>query len=234
MEQNPATEEKPQVLIGDPPELPVILRWIALVVMRILGWKVVGDPPPVPKAVIIAAPHTTNWDGFLVVMASWVVRVHMRWMVKVEWTRYPIIGPLVRATGAMGIDRSGSFNTVELAIKELNERDRLALLIPPEGTRRKTDHWKTGFYWIAHGAGVPLLPAKIDYHKKTLDISGELIHTTGDIDADMQVIWAAYDGVQAKHPEKESDKRLRQTARHNPVRAASKQANADNSPAETS
>lgn len=205
-------------VIGDPPEINIVLHWLGRIGLGLLGWRVIGTPPRVAKLVVIAAPHTSNMDGLLMVLASWVVRVRMRWMVKAEWTRYPIIGALVRGTGAMGIDRSGSFNTVEQAVNEFAAHDRMTVVVPPEGTRRKTNHWKTGFYWIAVGAGAPILCAKIDYAQKTLDISGDLFHPTGDIEADMPHLWAEYEGVTARHPEKVSDFKLRPTGTRNPIR----------------
>lgn len=203
--------------LGRPPETPLFLRWFALLMLRLLGWRVVGEPPPVAKAVVVAAPHTSNWDGVLMVLASWSLRTRMRWMVKAEWTRHPLIGWLVRATGAMGIDRSGSFDTVQQAVQEIERSERIAVVVPPEGTRRRTDHWKTGFYWIAVGAGVPVLLAKIDFGQKTMDISAPLFHPTGDIDADMAHIWAAYANVTARHPEKVSEPRLRPASKRNPM-----------------
>lgn len=210
-------------VIGDPPEINIVLHWLGRLGLWLLGWRVIGTPPRVPKLVVIAAPHTANMDGLLMVFTSWAVRVRMRWMVKAEWTRYPIIGALVRATGALGIDRSGSFNTVEQAINEFNAHQRMTIVVPPEGTRRKTNHWKTGFYWIAVGANVPLLPAKIDYAKKTLDIGSDLIYPTGDIDADMPHIWAQYEGVTACHPEKVSDPSLRPASKRNPMQRGQNQ-----------
>lgn len=207
-----------QPLIGDPPEINIVLHWLGRFGLWLLGWRVIGTPPKVPRLVVTAGLHTANMDGLLMIFTSWVLRVRMRWMVKAEWTRYPIIGAIVRATGAMGIDRSGSFNTVEQAVNEFNAHDRMVIVVPPEGTRRKTDHWKTGFYWIAVGAGTPILTARIDYAKKTLDISGDMIHPTGDIEADMPLIWAKYEGVTARHPEKVSDFKLRPTAKRNPIR----------------
>jgi 1-acyl-sn-glycerol-3-phosphate acyltransferase len=192
------------------PEVNIVLHLVARLVLWILGWKIVGKAPNVPKVVIIAAPHTANIDGFLMVMAAWYVRAKLDWMVKAELTRGPL-GWIVRAAGGVPVDRSASFDAVDQMVKQFSERDELALAISPEGTRKKRDHWKTGFYWIAHRANVPILCATVDYGKKVIDISAPFIHTTGDIEADMPRIWDHYRNVTARFPEKVNEFRLRGT-----------------------
>lgn len=192
-------------------DINIVLHWIGKLVFRALGWRIVGEIPGNPKFVAAMAPHTSNMDGFMLIMTSWVLRIRFDWMIKVEWTRGPI-GAFLRYFGAIGIDRSASFDTVEQMVRKFNERDHLLLAIPPEGTRRHTNYWRTGFYWIAHQANVPILPVPVDYQKKTVDISAPLLQPTGDIEADMEVLWAYFEGVQGHYPENFSDRRLRPSA----------------------
>jgi len=198
------------------PEIGGLAHTFGRLMFHLLGWRVTGVIPTIPKAVVVVGPHTTNFDGILLMLTRWVVRVELDWMVKIEWTRGPI-GWLIRSLGGVGIDRSASFNAVEQAVNQFHQRDRWVLAIAPEGTRRKTDHWKTGFYWIAHGAGVPIVCGRVDYARRVVDVSPTLITTTGDLDADMALIFAQYEGVTARHPERISDRRVRPN-QNDPVR----------------
>lgn len=210
--QTPDTTHSGPVL-GDPPQVNIVLATLAKLIIRLMGWRIDGELPRVPKVVIIIAPHTANIDGIMLLLASWALRVRIHWMVKAEWTRRPVIGWLAKRTGALGIDRSAARGTVPTATAAINAAERYALIIPPEGTRRKTNHWKSGFYWIAHSAGVPILPAKVNYRDKIMDISPPLFMPTGDINADMTHIWAHYqEGAVGRFPEKTSDMRLRPSA----------------------
>jgi 1-acyl-sn-glycerol-3-phosphate acyltransferase len=173
-----------------------------------LGWKVVGEVPADPKLVVTAGLHTTNWDGFFFMFGMWYLRLRMDWMIKKEVVRGPF-GWFVKKMGAMPIDRSSSSNTVDQVVEKINQRDRIMLVLSPEGTRRKTDHWKTGFYWIAHNSGAPLYFARLDYKKKTLFLDIPPMPTTGDIEADMEIIWDVFRPINARYPEKVSDMRLR-------------------------
>lgn len=154
------------------------------------GWRLVGDAPTVPRAVCLAVPHTTNSDGLLLVLLTKSVGMSISWMVKDSWTK-GIIGPIVRAVGGIGIDRSAPSGMVGQMVEELRRRTHLHLVIPPEGTRSRTEHWKSGFYHIALGADVPVVPAYIDYRNKTGRF-GDPIAMTGDVRADMDRIRGVY------------------------------------------
>jgi len=197
------------------PEVPLILHWFARFYMWITGWKVVGHLPADKKFIVTAAPHTANQDGWMMVMTAWTLRVRLQWLVKAELTRGPI-GFFVRAAGGIGIDRKASYNTVEQVVQQFNNSENLFLAVAPEGTRRKLDHWKTGFYWMANGANVPIYMGRLDYSRKVVDVSHPPVHTTGDIDKDMQIIFDAYADIGGKHPEKVSDMRIRPASRRDP------------------
>lgn len=196
------------------PEIGAIRHRFARFYFWLAGWQVTGEIPSDKKVVVLAIYHTTNWDGWNMVMTSWVVKTPIRWMVKVEWTTNPFIGWLVRGTGGIGIDRKASHDTVEWAVEQYQKMDSLVLAIPPEGTRKKTSHWRTGFYWIAHQAGVPIKIALLDYSKKQVNFSVPNIITTGDIEADMDIIWTHIrdSGIRGLHPEKQGDMKLRPSA----------------------
>lgn len=190
------------------PEVHIIPHLLARFYFWLTGWRVLGTVPPEPKFVIVAAPHTTNYDGLLLICASWIVRRQVKFMIKIEWTR-GIVGPLVKAVGGLGIDRSSSHNMVEQMVDAFQKRDRLLLVVPPEGTRKKTNHWKTGFYWIAVGAKVPLMFGIPDYRRKVVDLTPPVFYPTGDIQADIEVIWSHFRDATARFPERVSDFKLR-------------------------
>jgi 1-acyl-sn-glycerol-3-phosphate acyltransferase len=140
------------------PQVNVFFHSLGKIFMRILGWKIVGEFPNHPKIILAAYPHTTNWDGIFVILSSWVIRVRFSWLGKIQLMRGPL-GPPAKALGGIPIDRSASFNAVEQTVQYINKHERVALAIAPEGTRRKTNYWRTGFYWIAYGAGIPIVCA---------------------------------------------------------------------------
>ncbi len=190
------------------PEVNIFLHWLGRLAFRVLGFRVAGDIPDVDKAVIIAGPHTSNLDGLYMVLTSWIVRRRLDWMVKAELVRGPL-GWLIRWAGGVPIDRSASFNAVEQAIQAFNQRERMLLAVAPEGTRKKKDHWKTGFYWIAVGAQVPLVIACMDHKRKAVFLHTPPMNPTGNLEQDIEVIWDYYQPEMARYPEKFNDKRLR-------------------------
>ena len=191
-----------------PPNVNIIFHWLGRFYFWLTGWKVVGDAPRYPKFVATAGPHTSNWDGLMMLCSSWIVRCQIDWMLKKEWFWGPM-GWVMRSLGGVPIDRRRGFNTVDQMLEQFEKRDRMALAIPPEGTRKKTDHWKTGFYWIAHEADVPILIAYVDYERKEVNFESGFWKTTGEIEVDMPIIWEHFGKGKALYPEKVSDMRLR-------------------------
>jgi len=141
-------------------------------------------------------PHTSNWDGLLLVALLRSIGLEMEWMLKSSWMRGPL-GPVMRKVGAVGIDRSGPHHVVEAMIEEFERRDRFLLGIPPEGTRGRAPFWKSGFYRIALGAKVPVVPGYLDYGRKRAGL-GPPITMTGDPRADMDKLRAYYAEVAPK------------------------------------
>lgn len=187
------------------------LLWILwspiLIIARVLGWRAIGDLYDVPKCVAIGAPHTTNWD---VIVFLWLACLYCRapkWMVKDQWN-YPVIGTIGRFLGAIFIRRDKDLNLVDQSVAEFNRRDHLVLVITPEGTRKRVDYWKSGFYHIALKAQVPIAIAILDYKNKRAGIA-HLLMPTGDVEADMLVIRQVYEDVEGKYPKNASPIRLK-------------------------
>jgi 1-acyl-sn-glycerol-3-phosphate acyltransferase len=158
--------------------------------LRLAGWKFEGGAPAEKKYVCLAFPHTSNWDGALLVALAQSIGLDLSWMIKSEWTRGPM-GVALRPLGAIGIDRKGSHNVVQQMIDEMRAKDALVLGIPPEGTRKRAEHWRSGFYHIALGANVPVVPGWLCYRRKRAGL-GDPIRMTGDVRADMNAIRAVY------------------------------------------
>lgn len=173
------------------------------------GWKVEGDPPPgVPKWVLIAYPHTSNWDFLLLLGYCRIKDIPLKWMAKDNIFKGPF-GPLFRALGGIPIDRSKATNMVAKMVEAFNTHDRIVISVPPEGTRKKVEYWKTGFYWLATGASVPLVLSYIDGPRRRVGL-GPTIYPTGDIKADVAKIAEFYGDILGIHPEKTSPPRLKE------------------------
>lgn len=174
------------------------------------GWRFVGETPEPRRAVCLAVPHTDNLDGLLLVLLAQSVGMSISWMVKDTWGKPPL-GPVIRAVGGVPIDRSRPNGMVGQMIEELEKRDDFYLVIPPEGTRKRAEHWKSGFYRIALGAKVPIVPGFLDYRDKVGGF-GPPIELTGDVRADMDAIRAFYAKAKPKprHPDQFGPIRLRE------------------------
>lgn len=154
------------------------------------GWQFEGGLPDEKKYVCLAVPHTSNWDGLLLVALLRSIGLDMQWMIKNDWMRGPL-GPVMKRFGAIGINRSRHTNVVDQMIEEFRKRDHFVLGIPPEGTRSRAEYWKSGFYHIAKGAKVPVVPGYLDYGRKRAGL-GPAITLTDDVRADMDKLRAYY------------------------------------------
>lgn len=156
--------------------------------------------PDVPKCVMIAAPHTSNWDMVIMLLFSFAFSTKLYFMIKNSLFCWPF-GPFFKWLGGIPIDRSKPNGVVAQSINAFKNNERLVMVVPPSGTRAKVQYWKTGFYHIARGAGVPIVLGFLDYGRKRGGV-GPIITPTGDIETDMKEIRAFYTGVTAKYPEK--------------------------------
>lgn len=173
-----------------------ISSWI----LKVLGWRITGNyPEDVKKFVVAVVPHTSNWDFPLGLLVRSSLKKKIKFIGKSSLFVFPI-GLLFRALGGTPVDRSKRSNFVEGAIKVFNDADELAVTIAPEGTRKKVDKLKTGFYFIALGAKVPILLTKFDYDHKEVDF-GELFYPTGDVENDMNYISHYFHGTLGKNKE---------------------------------
>lgn len=190
-----------QTTIFDTPVVNTAMRALSRLVLGLMGWRLEGMSADriaaYPKYVLIAAPHTSNWDFPVTLMVAFVLRLRVYWMAKASVFAGPL-GPVARWLGGIAVDRNASSNLVQKTVEAFAARERLAVIVAPEGTRGKVTHWKTGFYHIAHGAGVPIGLAYLDYARKVGGI-GRMYTTSGDIEADMAEIRQFYSGVTGKH-----------------------------------
>lgn len=181
------------------PIVNTVLRAFSIAFMKLKGWKVEGSlPPDGQKSVLIAAPHTSNWDLPYTLMTAFILGLNVYWMGKAEIFKPPFRGVMMWL-GGIPVDRDKANNLVAASIDALNAADGpLQLIVPPEGTRSNTRFWKTGFYYIALGAKVPIVMAYMDYDRKRSGL-GPVFVPTGEIEADMIKIKAFYAPVKGKH-----------------------------------
>lgn len=183
-----------------------LAAWIGRLWLRVFGWKVEGDFPETGSFVIIAAPHTSNWDLAHTLAATYVLRLKLFWLGKDSLFKWPF-GGFMRWLGGIPIHRDASSGFVKQAAALLQGEEAIALMVPPSGTRGRKDYWKTGFYWIAVEAQVPIVCGSVDYKRRVAWL-GDAFVPTGDPSADMDRIRAAYEGVTAKFPDQATRIRL--------------------------
>ena len=186
--------------IFDTPIVRIVIRWLSIFLLKISQWRVEGSLPNIPKFVMIAAPHTSNWDFPIMMFIAFKLRAKLYWMGKDTIFRKPFKG-VFKWLGGIPIDRSGSNNVVGQMVDKFHDTDRLILAIPPSGTRKKVEKWKSGFYHIASGANVPVVLGFLDFKRKTGGV-GPVVTLTGDMEQDMKDIRAFYSNIEGKYPEK--------------------------------
>jgi 1-acyl-sn-glycerol-3-phosphate acyltransferase len=179
------------------------MRFIAKLYFAIIGWKTYnGIPAHVKKYVMIGAPHTSNWDFPITMAALLLMRVKVNYLAKKELFKFPL-GIIMRYFGGISVDRSKNTRMVDSMTNEFKLHDSLILLVPPEGTRGYVKEWKSGFYYVALGAGVPIGLGYLDYARKEAGIA-KLFYPSGDFTKDLEEIKSFYRGIAARHPEKSS------------------------------
>ena len=159
-----------------------------------------GETPSYRKFVILAAPHTSNWDGFFLILAAAMLGLEFSYFGKDTLFRGPL-GWFLRRTGGIPLDRSRNQSFVSQAVSWFDRHETFALGLAPEGTRRLTDGWRTGFYYIALKARVPIVLGYIDYARKEGGILPEVLVPTGDIDRDFETLERLYGPLKALYPE---------------------------------
>ena len=184
------------------PVVNSLLRAGSVAFLRLAGWKLQGQMPAnIPKSVLIAAPHTSNWDLPYTLMVAFALRLNVCWMGKASIFRWPF-GGVMRWLGGIAVDRDQSNNLVAAsAVKLTAASGQMQLIVPPEGTRGHTRHWKTGFYYIAQQARVPIVLAFLDYERRVGGL-GPIFQPTGDIEHDMAEIKRFYAPIKGRRSDR--------------------------------
>ena len=176
------------------------MKHISKFIFHSLGWRTEGKvPPELKKYLIVAAPHTSNWDFFYGRLYFFMNDIPLKYLIKKELFFFPL-GVFLKSLGGIPIDRSKKENMTKKIATVFNDFDRLALLVTPEGTRSYSPKWKKGFYYIAKEANVPIVLGYIDYKRKIGGI-GPVFEPTGDIDKDIETIKNFYKDKSGRFPE---------------------------------
>ncbi len=190
------------------PQNSWIVRRFAGIFLTIMGWKVTGENPVAPRAVIIAAPHTSNWDFVYLIAAAAHLGIKINWLGKASLFRQPL-GFFMKRFGGIAVDRSKRNDLVQQLTAKYKQHSRINLVIPPAGTRDHTDHWKSGFYHLAIAARVPIICGYLDYPSRKAGLS-KPFELTGKVELDMEAIRRFYKNKVGLYPEKSSLIRLRE------------------------
>ena len=182
-------------------------KLIAGFLMWLSGWKLDRNTPAeTERCVMVAAPHTSNWDAYYLKLAFVLLGIPMKVAIKNSWTK-GFIGLFVRPLGGLGIDRTPKEGSQRLSQTEamanfFKQHERIALVIAPEGTRRKVKKWKMGFYWVAKEANVPITMGYLDYKNKVAGVGPVVINPTGDMESDLIPLNDFYRDIKGRFPEK--------------------------------
>jgi 1-acyl-sn-glycerol-3-phosphate acyltransferase len=194
-------------MIGGPiprlgPEVPsrggFVLRIAGRAALALLRWRIEGELPNLPRCVIIIAPHTSNWDFVIGLATLLALDLRVTWLGKHQIFRGPF-RPLLRRLGGVPVDRSAPGGVVEQAAAVLAPPNSVFLAVAPEGTRRKVERWKSGFWRIARAAGVPILPVAFDYRTRAV-VLGEPYTPTADYEADLAALQGRFSAEMARNP----------------------------------
>ncbi len=176
---------------------PTIGSWL----IKTAGWRTVGEIPNISQAVVLAIPHTSNIDGIFAIPSLFALDLNISIMGKHTLFKVPILAQLLRWIGIIPINREAKGSVLQASIDKFKSGEPLFLGLAPEGTRDYTEKWKTGFYYLAVGANVPILPVALDYNTKEVRFL-EPVYPTGNIEEDLPKIYAQYGGVMPFYPER--------------------------------
>ncbi|WP_201537932.1 lysophospholipid acyltransferase family protein [Psychrobacter immobilis] len=169
--------------------------------LKLLGWRTVGDIPNVSQAVVLALPHTSYFDGLYALPGLFAIDLKVSIMGKHTLFKIPVLAQILLWLGLIPINRGHKGSVLQASIDKFKTGEPLFLGLSPEGTRDYTKEWKTGFYYLALGAAVPILPVALDYKTKEIRFLSP-VYPTGDIEADLPKVYAQYKGVMPKYPER--------------------------------
>lgn len=177
---------------------------------KILGWSIHGKRPAETKVMILGAPHTSNLDYFLTLALIHHYQLPLRYLIKDNAFKGPL-APLLRSLGGIPVNRRESNNLVDTMVETVKAQDEIALGVLPEGTRKYVDYWKSGFYWIARGADLPIYPVKVDGTNRRLEM-GPALMTTGNIEEDVALLAEFFGDTKGVKPENSGPVRVRPQA----------------------
>jgi 1-acyl-sn-glycerol-3-phosphate acyltransferase len=177
-----------------------LVAWFGRKALELAGWRVEGSFPDAPKMVLIVAPHTSNWDFPVGLMAKFALRLGCRYIAKHSLFWWPL-GAFLRAVGGIPINRAAAADFVGETVRIFDAREKLVLVITPEGTRSRVERWKTGFHRIARAANVPIVLVTFDYGCKLVRL-GPAFAATDDYERDAAAIQSHISASMAKHPER--------------------------------
>lgn len=200
------------------PRCGTVAHLIGRIWVRLFGWKVEGVAPPIAKCVFIAAPHTSNWDMPHMLGVAWTLGLRVAWMGKKQMFPWPV-RRFFKWLGGIPIDRSTNRNMVQKTADLFASSPGLYLVVPVEGTRARTEYWKSGFYHIAREANVDIVCSYLDYQRGVTGI-GLVLRPSGDVVADMDRIRAFYAPYLGRYPELQGPIRLREEETPDAVEAA--------------
>ena len=189
-------------------QVGAVAAWIGKVGLKLSGWSAEGSMPDINKGIIIVAHHTSNWDFPLGMLYSMQSKLYAFWLGKHTLFK-GFFGGFMRWLGGIPVYRGAGMNVVDQVAETFRKHKELIIVIAPEGTRKKLDHWKTGFYHMALAANVPIICGYIDYGTKRIGL-GPILEMTGDINLDFQKIYEFYASITGKFPEKQNDVRPRE------------------------
>jgi len=177
-----------------------MLRPIYLLLFKLLGWKTIGSMPDAPKFIVAVAPHTSNWDFPVGLAARSILRITKAQFLGKSQLFKPPFGWFFRWLGGHPVDRTRAHDMVDQVVNIFNRHERFILAMAPEGTRKKVDKMRTGFYYIAKGAKVPIVPVGFDFEKKEI-IVRDPVYPTDNMERDLETILDFYRSVKGKNPE---------------------------------
>ncbi len=181
---------------------------MSLALVRLCGWRLEGQAPALDHYVVIAAPHTSNWDFIWMILMATALGMKISWFGKHTLFAWPF-GPIMRALGGVAVKRDSGGGYVDRVSKLFAEHEQLALAVPVEGTRQHQDNWRSGFYRIAELAGIPIVFAYLDYGRRRGGI-GPTLMPTGRLADDMAAVRQFYEPMRGKYPQLSGPVRLRE------------------------
>jgi 1-acyl-sn-glycerol-3-phosphate acyltransferase len=170
--------------------------------MKLFGWKSILAPAPGKKFVALGYPHTSNWDFIPAVAWAWSTGLKMNFIGKAALFK-GIMGPIMKALGGIPLERDKSKNFVDQIVEIIKSRDEIALIVAAEGTRKKAEYWRSGFYYMALEANVPIGLAYMDWKRREIGIKQYLM-PSGNLEKDFEIIKAYYQDVVGRDPDKQS------------------------------